>query len=188
MKKALIIVDYQYDFVAEDGKLSAGEAARNIEHHLVKLIEDFNSDGNYSGVIFTYDSHNIKDFTESSHPEGKVFPPHCIYGEKGYGYYGKLKNYEEKPDSNILLLSKRGYSLNSDIISQLVDKYNDFTFAGVVTDICVFQNVIAFYNCACNKDKPIKITVDTKGCASFNPEREQECLKYMKEVLGVEIL
>lgn len=32
MRKALIVIDYQNDFVANDGKLTCGEMAQKIEH------------------------------------------------------------------------------------------------------------------------------------------------------------
>jgi len=188
MEKALIVVDYQYDFVADEGKLTAGKPAQDIESRIAELVEAMKGKGDYKGVVFTYDCHYTGDFENNEHPEGAVFPAHCIEGEEGYHYYKHLNDYENKENTAIEFIKKRGYALDSQTVKRLVAEYDEFMFAGVVTDICVLQNVIAFYNEAVNSGKNVKITVDSKACASFAPEREEFSLKYMKEVLGVEIL
>ena len=188
MKKAVIVVDYQYDFVANDGKLSAGKPAQDIEDNIVQLVESMRGSGNYKGVVFTYDCHYPGDFENNEHPEGAIFPPHCIEGEPGYHYYNQLCQYEKMENTAIEFIKKRGYALDSLVVKKLVAEYDEFIFAGVVTDICVLQNVIAFYNEGVNNSKNIKIKVDSGACASFAPEREAFSLQYMKEVLGVEIL
>ena len=188
MKKALIVVDYQYDFVADDGKLTAGGPAQDIEGNIVELVEAMKGSGDYKGVVFTYDCHYIGDFENHEHPEGAVFPAHCIEGEQGYHYFNRLASYEIMENSSIEFIKKRGYALDSATVKRLVNEYDEFVFAGVVTDICVFQNVIAFYNESVNSGKNVKITVDSRACASFAPERETFSLQYMKEVLGAEIL
>ena len=37
MKKALISIDYTYDFVADDGKLTAGKSAQAIEEAITEV-------------------------------------------------------------------------------------------------------------------------------------------------------
>ena len=188
MKKALIVVDYQYDFVADDGKLTAGKPAQDIENNIVALVESMKGGGDYKGVVFTYDCHYSGDFENHEHPEGTVFAAHCIEGEPGYHYYNKLYQYENMENTAIELIKKRGYALDGSTVKRLVAEYDEFVFVGVVTDICVLQNVIAFYNEAVNSGKSVKLTVDSRCCASFAPEREAFSLQYMKDVLGVEIL
>ncbi|MEM1506591.1 isochorismatase, partial [Domibacillus sp. 8LH] len=46
-KRALINVDYTYDFVAEDGKLTCGEPGQAIEDNIVSLTEEFITAGDY---------------------------------------------------------------------------------------------------------------------------------------------
>ena len=55
MRKALIVIDYQNDFVADDGKLTCGKMAQEIEDNVCQLIEEMNSTG--GDVVFTFDSH-----------------------------------------------------------------------------------------------------------------------------------
>lgn len=41
MKRALINLDYTYDFVAEDGKLTCGVPGQAIEEAIVSITESF---------------------------------------------------------------------------------------------------------------------------------------------------
>lgn len=40
MAKALISIDYTYDFVADDGKLTAGKPAQAIEDDIVRVTKE----------------------------------------------------------------------------------------------------------------------------------------------------
>ncbi len=46
MNELLIIVDYQYDFVANDGLLTAGEKAQNIENNIYTLANEYIKNNN----------------------------------------------------------------------------------------------------------------------------------------------
>ena len=52
MKKLLVVVDYQNDFV--DGALGF-DGADSIEDEIVKLIDEFEKNNDY--VVFTLDTH-----------------------------------------------------------------------------------------------------------------------------------
>jgi nicotinamidase-related amidase len=41
MNKLLLIIDYQTDFVAADGRLTAGKPAENLEQALVSRAESY---------------------------------------------------------------------------------------------------------------------------------------------------
>src|SRR5690625_88359 len=90
MKRALINVDYTYDFVAEDGKLTCGEPGQAIEQHIVQITKEFLEAGDF--VTFGIDVHEEGD---ELHPETKLFPPHNIIGTKGMELYGSLKELYE---------------------------------------------------------------------------------------------
>ena len=51
--KALISIDYTYDFVATDGKLTTGEYGQQIEEALVKVTKDFIENDDF--VVFAID-------------------------------------------------------------------------------------------------------------------------------------
>ena len=75
MKKALISIDYTYDFVANDGKLTAGKPAQAIEEAITRVTKEAYEAGNY--IFFAIDGHDEGD---DFHPETKLFPPHNIKG------------------------------------------------------------------------------------------------------------
>src|SRR5690625_3741751 len=103
MKRALINVDYTYDFVAEDSNLTCGEPGRAIEEQIVNVTKEFIEAGHY--VTFGIDAH-IKE--DELHPETELFPPHNIVGTKGLELYGSLKPlYEQhKDDPNVYYFHK----------------------------------------------------------------------------------
>ena len=77
MKKTLIVVDMQNDFI--DGALGTKEA-QAIVGNVKKKIEEYHARGDE--IIFTRDTHQ-EDYLET--PEGKKLPvKHCIYGTKGW--------------------------------------------------------------------------------------------------------
>lgn len=56
-KPALLNIDYTYDFVAEDGKLTSGEPGQAIEGKIVALTKQFIEAGEY--VVFAWFVANI---------------------------------------------------------------------------------------------------------------------------------
>ena len=55
MTKALLIIDYTNDFVADNGALTCGKPAQELEDYLVQLANRFYQNGDY--VIFPTDAH-----------------------------------------------------------------------------------------------------------------------------------
>lgn len=79
-KKFVVVVDAQNDFMKPNGLLSvpgADAVIANINAYLASLNPD-----EVAGVLFTYDTHTQPAYDNS--PEGKMFPPHCIYGTSGW--------------------------------------------------------------------------------------------------------
>ena len=80
MKRLLVVVDYQNDFV--NGALGF-EGADLIAPAIIKLINDFRA--NQDEVVFTYDTHQV-DYLNTV--EGKNLPvPHCLKGSDGWQLY-----------------------------------------------------------------------------------------------------
>ena len=179
MKKALIVVDYQYDFVAADGKLTAGQPARDILKLIAALAERYPEED----IYFTFDAHDESDWEGDVCPEAKAFPKHCIKGSQGYKIYGEIKGMNNTKN----FIEKHAYCPVFDMLERLTDKYDEILVVGVVTDICVFQTVVGLYTAAVNKGRKLSLVVDESACASFNPAREKMCLDYMREVLSVRI-
>lgn len=86
MKKALLVIDYTNDFVAEDGALTCGKAGQAIEQTIASLTEQFIKDGEF--IVFSCDLHEAND---DYHPESKLFPPHNIRDTEGRELFGSLE-------------------------------------------------------------------------------------------------
>lgn len=131
MKKLLIVIDYQNDFV--DGALGF-EGAEKLEQKLLKRIEKAKSEN--EDIIFTKDVHS-KDYMETE--EGKYLPiPHCIEGTPGCEFYGKIKEAAE----GYPVFGKGAFS-SIDLGIYLKDKkYDEITLVGLVSYICVLCNAI----------------------------------------------
>lgn len=88
MTKALISIDYTVDFVADDGKLTAGAPAQAISETIAQVTQLAFDQGAY--VFFAIDAHDVED---PFHPESKLFPPHNIIGTSGRDLYGPLADF-----------------------------------------------------------------------------------------------
>ena len=83
MKKLLVVIDYQNDFV--NGSLGFQEAVA-LEDYLADLIKEYHN--NNDDVIFTYDTHQKNYLTTQ---EGKNLPvAHCLENTEGWQLYGKI--------------------------------------------------------------------------------------------------
>ena len=182
MKKALISIDYTYDFVATDGKLTAGKPAQAIEEAITRVTKAAYEAGDY--IFFAIDCHDEDDHF---HPETALFPPHNIKGTKGRGLYGQLANlYEEiKKDNRVFWLDKRHYSAFSgtDLDIRLRERrVTTVVLTGVLTDICVLHTAIDAYNLGYD------IEISAEAVASLTEENHQFALNHLKNVLGAKIV
>ncbi|WP_250278307.1 isochorismatase family protein [[Clostridium] colinum] len=182
MKNLLIIVDYQYDFVADDGLLTAGVQAQNIENNIYNLSNIYIK--NNDDIIFTLDSHISQEW--NIHPESKSFNIHCEKSTKGYEPFGKTKNILSY--KNCKTLEKKGYCPTINDINNIINNYKNIEICGVVTDICVLQTAISLYNACVNSGKKINFKVNSNACASFNLEGHKFAIDYMKNILGFEVI
>lgn len=167
MKKILVVVDMQNDFV--DGSLGTKEAA-GIVNNVVEKI------GNFDGGIFaTLDTHN-HDYMDTS--EGKKLSvPHCIRMTNGWLLNEKVmaalsdKDYrtiEKKTFGSTRLVNNIRKIKNGDDI--------EIELVGLCTDICVVSNALLL-----KANFPeVKITVDASCCAGVTPESHSSAFTTMK--------
>ncbi len=132
MKKLLIVVDYQNDFV--DGSLGfekAKELSPKIEN---KILEYLNSNND---IIFTLDTHK-EDYLSSL--EGKQLPiKHCIEGSYGHEVYPSIKKYVSKA---IKVFKKETFP-SLELANFLKDHpYDEVELCGLVSNICVLTNAV----------------------------------------------
>src|SRR5699024_9227831 len=182
MKRALINVDYTYDFVAEDGKLTCGVPGQAIEEKIVAITKEFLDVGDF--VTFGIDAHEEGD---ELHPETKLFPPHNIVGTSGLELYGGLKPlYEQHKDkANVYYFEKTRYSAftGTDLEVKLRERQiNEVHIVGVCTDICVLHTAIDAFN------KGFSIVIHEKAVASFNPVGHEWALDHFKNTLGAKVI
>ena len=166
--KALIVVDYQVDFVS--GALGFA-GAELLEPHIIEKIRDTRKNG--GTVIFTYDTHHENYLSTA---EGKKLPvPHCIEGSEGYELYGKVRDCLEAGDIVIKKPSFGSLEL-ADILRE--KKFDEVELCGLVTDICVVSNAII----AKAALPESRVVVDGRACASFDKSAHEAALKVMKSV------
>ena len=170
MKKILVVVDIQNDFV--DGALGSKEAAAIIGNACNK-IRSFDGD-----IYVTLDTHS-EDYMNTQ--EGKKLPvPHCIKGTEGW----KLNSEIEKAlkDKSCTLIEKPTFGSHK-LAEIIKEKYKDDELSveliGICTDICVISNALTIraLNTEC------EITVDFSCCAGVSPEAHNAALLVMKSCL-----
>lgn len=154
MKRLLIVVDYQNDFV--NGALGFLKA-QEIENNIVNKIKEYQSRNDE--VVFTLDTH-YENYMSTK--EGENLPiPHCIKGTKGHELYGKVKDLAK----GHLLIEKETFG-SKDLFKYLEDKeYSSIELIGVVTNICVISNAVIVKTLHPNTE----ILIDA-SCSSSNDE------------------
>lgn len=180
--KALISIDYTYDFVADDGKLTAGKPAQAISERIAEVTQAAFNRGDY--VFFTIDLHEEKD---PFHPESRLFPPHNIRETAGRDLFGPLADVYEaiKEDTRVFWMDKRHYSAFSgtDLDVRLRERgVKTVVLTGVLSDICVLHTAIDAYNLG------YEIEIIGSAVASITEEAHAFALNHFEHVLGATIL
>ena len=167
MKRLLIVVDYQNDFV--DGVLGF-KRAQEIENNIINKINKYQE--NNDEIIFTLDTH-YEDYMSTV--EGENLPiPHCIKGSKGHEIYGKVKELS----SNYPLIEKETFG-SKDLIKYIENKeYSEIELIGVVTNICVISNAVLVKAIHPNT----KISVDASCSASNDEVMEAKALDVLENL------
>lgn len=168
MKKLLIVVDYQKDFV--DGSLGFEDAIQ-LDDYISSLIEKYHE--NNDDVIFTFDTHQ-ENYLETQ--EGKNLPiVHCLENSEGWKLYGKVASLLQEDDYCIHKPSFGSLELGN----YLVDKdYQSITLVGIVSNICVISNAII-----CKAALPeVDIYIDTQGIASNDLDMQDKALDILKNL------
>ena len=159
MKKTLIVVDMQNDFI--DGSLGTAEAVA-IKDNVAAKIQEYVKSGDE--IIFTRDTHfdNYLDTNEGKHLPVK----HCIKNTDGWQIADGL------------------YVSGAKIIDKISFGYTDWSgynfeeveLIGLCTDICVVSNALiikALY-------PEIKVSVDSSCCAGVTVDTHKAALDTMR--------
>lgn len=167
MKKILVVVDMQKDFV--DGALGSKEAVA-IVPAVVEKIKAFDGD-----IFVTYDTH-FENYMDTA--EGKKLPvPHCIKGTEGW----KLDRAVEAALTGKDFTPVEKVTFGSVELPALIKKAvgeEEFTveLIGLCTDICVVSNALMI-----KANFPeTTVLVDSACCAGVTPDLHEAALKTMQ--------
>lgn len=163
MKKLLVVVDMQNDFI--DGSLGSQDA-QMIVPNVVDKINSWDGD-----IAYTLDTH-FDNYLETS--EGKHLPiKHCIQETHGHELnYNVLSAIVNIPYAKRFEKTRFG----SVSLAQWSVIYDYIEIVGLCTDICVVSNalLIKAYN------SEAEIIVDSNCCAGVTKERHMAALKTME--------
>ena len=167
MKKILIVVDMQKDFV--DGALGTKEAIA-IVNNVVNKIESFEGD-----IIVTYDTH-CENYMNTQ--EGKKLPvPHCIKGTDGWKLDGKVQAAVDK--KGFFAIEKPTFG-STELVEYINSNYDiselEIELIGLCTDICVVSNALLLKA----NFTETSISVDASCCAGVTVESHNAALTTMK--------
>ncbi|MDO4265689.1 MAG: isochorismatase family cysteine hydrolase [Eubacteriales bacterium] len=161
MKKVLIVIDMQNDFIT--GSLGTKEA-QAIVPAVEKRCREAKASG--EGIIFTQDTHG-DDYLSTQ--EGRKLPvAHCIKGTPGWEICDALLPYAEK------CVEKPTFG--SVELMKLCADYDAFELCGLCTDICVISNAMLLKAYYPEKE----VSVDADLCAGVTPESHENALSAMQ--------
>ena len=171
MKKALIIIDCQRDFIC--GALGFPEAEQ-----VVSRISDKAAQGDWADIWLTLDTHDAAFYSCSR--EGRHLPiAHCIKGTPGHALDPRLQPFST-PDHCI-----EKNTFGSDRLLHVLQDgdYDEVHLCGIVTDICVLSNMVI----AATALPYARIVVDHSCVGSPDQKMQQMALDLM-EHLHAELL
>ena len=168
MKRLLIVVDYQKDFV--DGALGF-PGAEALDGPIADTIAQYRTEG--GDVIFTMDTHGA-DYAATV--EGRHLPvAHCQKGSPGWQLYGRVGDSLQPGDP---VFEKETFP-SLDLADWLRERdYDRVELCGLVSHICVLSNAVMVKAALPNA----AITVDARLTASYDPVLHQKALDVLEGI------
>lgn len=163
MKKALIIIDMQNDFVT--GAL-ANVDAQKIVSPIAKFASDYDGD-----IILTRDTHGDSYLMTQ---EGEKLPiRHCVRGTPGHDVVKEIRDACSAKKSRYI--DKCTFGFHDKTIWDL-GEYDEVDVVGTCTDICVVSNVLILKSLY----PSLTIRVHDNLCAGLTPEKHAAAIEVMK--------
>lgn len=189
MKKILIVVDMQDDFI--DGALGSPMAVAIVDN-VAKKIHEYSE--NDDVILFTRDTHG-PDYLATE--EGKNLPvKHCVLGTSGWMIRNELLDQMTDSQRNDLFAVNKQTFGSDYLISTLRSKSLVVTdgdsmdgdgviveLVGLCTDICVISNAVIAKTALPNAH----IIVDAACCAGVTPESHDTAINAMQAFM-VEVI
>ncbi len=167
MKKILVVVDMQKDFV--DGALGTPEAVA-IVPRVCEKIRDFQGE-----IFVTLDTHTEVYLNTS---EGKALPvEHCIKGTAGHDLVKEVQNALDSKRYTLVEKPTFGSVKLPELVKAVTDSEGfSIELIGLCTDICVVSNALLLK--ANFPEMPI--SVDSLCCAGVTIDSHNAALTVMK--------
>lgn len=160
MKKALVLVDFQNDFI--DGSLGTKEA-QAILPNVIEKLSHYPKENRFA----TQDTH-FEDYLSTQ--EGKNLPViHCQNGTYGW------EIRKEAQVGFAKIFEKTTFASRS--LAEFIrdENFDEVELIGICTDICVVSNALLIKAYA----PEVKLTVDASCCAGVSPEKHLAALETM---------
>lgn len=165
MKKLLVVVDMQKDFV--NGALGTREA-QAIVPNVVEKVKCAIKSG--VEVIFTKDTHGENYLSTQ---EGRNLPIiHCVKNTDGWELIPELCLYEVANK----IIEKPTFGSTQLAMHVAQGNYSEVELIGLCTDICVISNAMMLK--AVNTEMLVR--VDSSCCAGVTPESHLNALEAMR--------
>ena len=163
MKKLLVVVDMQKDFI--DGALGTPEA-QAILPAVIEKIAVFEGD-----VVYTRDTHGESYLSTA---EGKKLPVvHCVEGTPGWAIHPEVERAGAGKTAAVIDKPTFGSAALADFAEQ--GGYDAIELIGLCTDICVISNALCLK--ARLWETPIAVWKDC--CAGVTPASHENALSAM---------
>ena len=168
MKRLLIVVDYQNDFV--DGSLGF-PGAELLEEPIAAKIEEYRSAADV--IAFTFDTHRC-DYLETQ--EGRNLPvEHCIEGAPGHALYGRIAELI-RPTDEVFEKPSFGSADLFEWLRAAQPPFKSIEPVGLVSNICVISNAV-LAKAACPE---VPVIVDAACTASFDDSLNEKALDVLE--------
>ena len=173
MKKILLVIDYQKDFV--DGALGFPQAAV-LEDAIADKITAYRKNGDE--IVFTFDTHT-EDYLSTQ--EGRNLPViHCIKGTPGWELFGKIAGLCLETDTCFEKIAFGSMELANYLAE---NHYDQVELVGVVSNICLLSDAVI----AKAALPEAQIVVDA-ACVASNVDRLNEAALDVMESLQIKII
>lgn len=168
MKKLLLVVDYQTDFV--NGALGF-PGAEKLDSLIAKKIAQYRSER--GDVAFTMDTHQTNYLNTQ---EGRKLPiPHCIQDTAGWILYGETGRAAAAGDVSIRKSSFPSLELGNWLEEK---EYDQIELVGLVSYMCVLSNAII----AKAALPEAEILIDAACTAGPDQALHEKCLDLMESL------
>ena len=168
MKRLLIVVDYQRDFV--EGALGF-PGAEALDGPIADRIAAYRAAGD--DVAFTLDTHG-PDYPATE--EGQWLPAaHCLRGSLGWSLYGRTGEARRPEDPVFEKETFPSLALGEWLRER---DYGQVELCGLVSHICVLSNAVMVKAALPNSH----ITVDARLTASYDPALHQKALDVLEGI------